>query len=218
MQCIRAFIAQQPDELSLEKADVILVHPESTDCKIIKLLTPSLQVCIQVFAGKKNFFMLDSFPSLGRGDQALGSASWMGAQVSSGNHSKLQSQNTQPVGCSQTDSSHGCSLTPEWNIMMTWPHHRGSNSVICTGNCWITDDGHPVTFLEENAAAENDVRLHLGVAVALACVTCWNNVLRAAVVACLKESTNIKIFNCYAQHITNIECTLVDWCFKRSIF
>ncbi|XP_030606801.1 trichohyalin [Archocentrus centrarchus] len=31
MQCIRAFVAQQPDELSLEKAEVILVHQESSD-------------------------------------------------------------------------------------------------------------------------------------------------------------------------------------------
>ncbi|KAM9488000.1 uncharacterized protein arhgef5 [Clarias gariepinus] len=31
MQCIRAFVAQQPDELSLEKADVLLVHQQSTD-------------------------------------------------------------------------------------------------------------------------------------------------------------------------------------------
>ncbi|KAK0147434.1 Rho guanine nucleotide exchange factor 5 [Merluccius polli] len=31
MQCIRAFVAQQPDELSLEKADVILVHQQSGD-------------------------------------------------------------------------------------------------------------------------------------------------------------------------------------------
>ncbi|KAM4601319.1 uncharacterized protein arhgef5 isoform 2-T2 [Polymixia lowei] len=31
MQCIRAFIAQQPDELSLEKADIILVHQQSSD-------------------------------------------------------------------------------------------------------------------------------------------------------------------------------------------
>ncbi|XP_011604168.2 trichohyalin isoform X2 [Takifugu rubripes] len=31
MQCIRAFVAQQPDELSLEKADIILVHQQSTD-------------------------------------------------------------------------------------------------------------------------------------------------------------------------------------------
>ncbi|KAM4580291.1 uncharacterized protein arhgef5 isoform 2-T2 [Odontesthes bonariensis] len=31
MQCIRAFVAQQPDELSLEKADVILVHQDSSD-------------------------------------------------------------------------------------------------------------------------------------------------------------------------------------------
>lgn len=31
MQCIRAFVAQQPDELSLEKADVLLVHEENTD-------------------------------------------------------------------------------------------------------------------------------------------------------------------------------------------
>lgn len=30
MQCIRAFVAQQPDELSLEKAEVILVHQESS--------------------------------------------------------------------------------------------------------------------------------------------------------------------------------------------
>ncbi|CAL8360312.1 unnamed protein product [Arctogadus glacialis] len=31
MQCIRAFVTQQPDELSLEKADVILVHQQSGD-------------------------------------------------------------------------------------------------------------------------------------------------------------------------------------------
>ncbi|XP_008321066.1 rho guanine nucleotide exchange factor 19 isoform X1 [Cynoglossus semilaevis] len=31
MQCIRAFVGQQPDELSLEKADVILVHQQSSD-------------------------------------------------------------------------------------------------------------------------------------------------------------------------------------------
>ncbi|XP_016356886.1 zinc finger CCCH domain-containing protein 13 isoform X2 [Sinocyclocheilus anshuiensis] len=31
MQCIRAFVAQQPDELSLEKADVLLVHQQSRD-------------------------------------------------------------------------------------------------------------------------------------------------------------------------------------------
>ncbi|XP_010883247.2 trichohyalin isoform X1 [Esox lucius] len=31
MQCIRAFVAQQPDELSLEKAEVILVHQQSSD-------------------------------------------------------------------------------------------------------------------------------------------------------------------------------------------
>ncbi|XP_061573036.1 trichohyalin isoform X1 [Cololabis saira] len=31
MQCIRAYVAQQPDELSLEKADIILVHQESSD-------------------------------------------------------------------------------------------------------------------------------------------------------------------------------------------
>ncbi|XP_062321737.1 trichohyalin isoform X2 [Osmerus eperlanus] len=31
MQCIRAFVAQQPDGLSLEKADVILVHQQSSD-------------------------------------------------------------------------------------------------------------------------------------------------------------------------------------------
>ncbi|XP_051577122.1 uncharacterized protein arhgef5 isoform X2 [Myxocyprinus asiaticus] len=31
MQCIRAFVAQQPDELSLEKADVLLVHEQSSD-------------------------------------------------------------------------------------------------------------------------------------------------------------------------------------------
>uniref|UniRef100_A0A8C6KBW0 SH3 domain-containing protein n=1 Tax=Nothobranchius furzeri TaxID=105023 RepID=A0A8C6KBW0_NOTFU len=30
MQCIRAYVAQQPDELSLEKADVILVHQDWT--------------------------------------------------------------------------------------------------------------------------------------------------------------------------------------------
>ncbi|XP_073342098.1 uncharacterized protein arhgef5 isoform X2 [Pagrus major] len=31
MQCIRAFVAQQPDELSLDKADVLLVHQQSSD-------------------------------------------------------------------------------------------------------------------------------------------------------------------------------------------
>ncbi|XP_038567110.1 trichohyalin isoform X2 [Micropterus salmoides] len=31
MQCIRAYVAHQPDELSLEKADVILVHQQSSD-------------------------------------------------------------------------------------------------------------------------------------------------------------------------------------------
>ncbi|XP_029359776.1 trichohyalin isoform X2 [Echeneis naucrates] len=31
MQCIRALVAQQPDELSLEKADIILVHQQSSD-------------------------------------------------------------------------------------------------------------------------------------------------------------------------------------------
>ncbi|XP_038140476.1 rho guanine nucleotide exchange factor 19 isoform X2 [Cyprinodon tularosa] len=31
MQCIRAYVAQQPDELSVEKADVILVHQDSSD-------------------------------------------------------------------------------------------------------------------------------------------------------------------------------------------
>ncbi|KAK7886928.1 hypothetical protein WMY93_026549 [Mugilogobius chulae] len=31
MQCIRAFVAQQPDELSLEKADIVLVHEQSSD-------------------------------------------------------------------------------------------------------------------------------------------------------------------------------------------
>ncbi|XP_067257695.1 intersectin-1 isoform X2 [Chanodichthys erythropterus] len=31
MQCIKAFVAQQPDELSLEKADVLLVHQQSSD-------------------------------------------------------------------------------------------------------------------------------------------------------------------------------------------
>ncbi|XP_078480309.1 rho guanine nucleotide exchange factor 5-like, partial [Lampetra planeri] len=31
MQCIRAFVSQPPDELSLEKADIILVHQQSSD-------------------------------------------------------------------------------------------------------------------------------------------------------------------------------------------
>ncbi|KAM8870786.1 uncharacterized protein arhgef5 isoform 2-T2 [Spinachia spinachia] len=31
MQCIRAFVSQQPDELSLEKADIIQVHQQSSD-------------------------------------------------------------------------------------------------------------------------------------------------------------------------------------------
>nr|XP_005161540.2 uncharacterized protein arhgef5 isoform X2 [Danio rerio] len=31
MQCIRAYVAQQPDELSLEKADVLVVHQQSSD-------------------------------------------------------------------------------------------------------------------------------------------------------------------------------------------
>lgn len=35
MQCIRAFVAQQPDELSLDKADIILVHQKTSDRKFI---------------------------------------------------------------------------------------------------------------------------------------------------------------------------------------
>ncbi|XP_013868073.1 uncharacterized protein arhgef5 isoform X2 [Austrofundulus limnaeus] len=31
MQCVRAYVAQQPDELSLEKADVIVVHQDTSD-------------------------------------------------------------------------------------------------------------------------------------------------------------------------------------------
>lgn len=31
MQCIKAFVAQQPDEISLEKADILLVHQQSND-------------------------------------------------------------------------------------------------------------------------------------------------------------------------------------------
>ncbi|XP_056142742.1 trichohyalin isoform X3 [Lampris incognitus] len=31
MQCMRSFVSQQPDELSLEKADIILVHQQSSD-------------------------------------------------------------------------------------------------------------------------------------------------------------------------------------------
>ncbi|KAJ8289910.1 hypothetical protein GJAV_G00006660 [Gymnothorax javanicus] len=31
VQCIKAYVAQQPDELTLEKADVLLVHQQSTD-------------------------------------------------------------------------------------------------------------------------------------------------------------------------------------------
>ena len=34
MQCIRAYMAQQPDELGLEKADVLLVHQQSSDGKL----------------------------------------------------------------------------------------------------------------------------------------------------------------------------------------
>lgn len=41
MQCIRAFVAQQPDELSLEKADIILVHQQSSDRKTTKYIFPS---------------------------------------------------------------------------------------------------------------------------------------------------------------------------------
>lgn len=35
MQCVRSCVAQQPDELSLEKADIILVHQQSSDRKTI---------------------------------------------------------------------------------------------------------------------------------------------------------------------------------------
>lgn len=42
MQCIRAFVAQQPDELSMEKADIILVHQQSSDRKTTILPSPSL--------------------------------------------------------------------------------------------------------------------------------------------------------------------------------
>uniref|UniRef100_A0A8C4S7Q0 SH3 domain-containing protein n=1 Tax=Erpetoichthys calabaricus TaxID=27687 RepID=A0A8C4S7Q0_ERPCA len=31
VQCIRAYVAQQPDELSLEKADLLLVHQQTSD-------------------------------------------------------------------------------------------------------------------------------------------------------------------------------------------
>lgn len=40
MQCIRAFVAQQPDELSLDKADIILVH-QSSDRKLTSAAFPS---------------------------------------------------------------------------------------------------------------------------------------------------------------------------------
>lgn len=50
MQCVRTFVAQQPDELSLEKADIILVHQQSSDSKTnLFLLHRSL-------SGKKNLF------------------------------------------------------------------------------------------------------------------------------------------------------------------
>lgn len=46
MQCIRAFVAQQPDELSLEKADVLLVHQQSSDgedlCVCLYVLTHAI--------------------------------------------------------------------------------------------------------------------------------------------------------------------------------
>ena len=50
MQCIRAFITQQPDELSLEKADVILVHQQSGDGKIIQPSTISTLVIITLWS------------------------------------------------------------------------------------------------------------------------------------------------------------------------
>lgn len=42
MQCVRTFVAQQPDELSLEKADIILVHQQSSDGKTNLFPSPSL--------------------------------------------------------------------------------------------------------------------------------------------------------------------------------
>lgn len=42
MQCVRAFVAQQPDELSLEKADVLLVLQRSIDGEKIHICTASL--------------------------------------------------------------------------------------------------------------------------------------------------------------------------------
>lgn len=106
-----------------------------------------------------------------------------------------------------------------------WPesgHYKGSNSVIWFRNFWIKDDGHSVTFLEDNAAAQNAIRLHLSVAVALVCFMCWNNVFTLLHEAakwtaedCQKGGVGIMVFICYAQYITNIVCTSVDLCFKK---
>lgn len=51
MQCVRTFVAQQPDELSLEKADIILVHQQSSDSKTNLFPSPSLLFTKNLFTG-----------------------------------------------------------------------------------------------------------------------------------------------------------------------
>lgn len=106
MQCIRAFVAQQPDELSLEKADIILVHQQSTDRK--KTTSPDAYVFVCWHA--PSFAVLHFlFFRLGRGDQTIWSESRMGAQVPFRNHNEFPSPTTQPGRRPESVNGHsGC--------------------------------------------------------------------------------------------------------------
>lgn len=215
MQCIRAFFAQQPDELSLEKADVILVHQESSDSKIISLLSLSFPTR-NAYKYLKKSLMLDSilfFPD------------WVeGTKLSDRQRGWVPKSHLETIASSRIKNhnlSDALKLTAA--TATAWPesgHYKGSNSVIWFRNCWIKDDGHSVTFLEDNAAAQNAIRLHLSVAVALVCFMCWNNVFillheaaKWTAEDCQKGGVGIMVFICYAQYITNIVCTSVDLCF-----
>lgn len=67
MQCVRSCVAQQPDELSLEKADIILVHQQSSDRKtnLFPLVISSQEMSeLRVDKGKTKitYFLLIFFP------------------------------------------------------------------------------------------------------------------------------------------------------------
>lgn len=117
MQCIRAFVSQPPDELSLEKADIILVHQQSSDGKTSTPPTtiPSvwLQHCMESFGSICWHPRLPTFPRLGGGDQTVRSTSWMGPWVPFGTDNQLSGPTTQSVRCPQANNSHSYSMT--WN-------------------------------------------------------------------------------------------------------